>query len=271
MDSVEDRTEAEVDETGAKDESAEEFTLCDDSTDDSDSSSDQATEEEGEELELEKQELKQELEDLARAGAEEESFEIRGNKKESFTTSGAKDVKEVVEEIIEDAVNYSKVEINASASAFSTNGKDFKFDFKINTKNDGLEQEVQVENEVVSIGAVVKTSANVSEICANDHEVKLDAGDENSVQLIEVESSVRESPMEDVIKGKPLGRTIETKLDEINTPENDQTDSNKNEVGKSPLKIHMKANGDDQDMDKDLDTICPKVVRFNGGFGFFVN
>jgi len=40
-----------------------------------------------------------------------------------------------------------------------------------------------------------------------------------------------------------------------------------------PLRIHMKANGDDSELDSDLsqDGSAPKVINFSGGFGFFVN
>ena len=54
-------------------------------------------------------------------------------------------------------------------------------------------------------------------------------------------------------------------------------DSNENMMlGSSksePLRIHMKANGDDSELDSDLsqDGSAPKVINFTGGFGFFVN
>ena len=40
-----------------------------------------------------------------------------------------------------------------------------------------------------------------------------------------------------------------------------------------PLRIHMKANGDDSELDSDLsqEGSAPKVIKFTGGFGFFVN
>ena len=43
------------------------------------------------------------------------------------------------------------------------------------------------------------------------------------------------------------------------------------EVKEAPLRIHMKANGDDSELEYGFCPPRPTTVTFAGGFGFFVN
>merc|ERR1712105_538528 len=65
----------------------------------------------------------------------------------------------------------------------------------------------------------------------------------------------------------------ETIPDSKDAADDTKTDTNENitKALREPLRIHMKANGDDNDLDTDLSHDEPKVIEFSGGFGFFVN
>ena len=105
------------------------------------------------------------------------------------------------------------------------------------------------------------------------------------MRAIRVNQIMRDNQNEETAVKKPVtaemlkrasGYVHKNKEDEM-LRKRSRRDSNENvmlgSTKSEPLRIHMKANGDDSELDSDLsqDGSAPKVINFTGGFGFFVN
>jgi len=142
-------------------------------------------------------------------------------------------------------------------------------------------------------------------VCAMEEELKFSAVSQEDVDVKEashdaIEEDDRNKLMRDIRVNQILrdNQTEQTAVREPVTPEmlkraseyvhnnkkedeilrkRSRRDSNENmmlgSTKSEPLRIHMKANGDDSELDSDLsqDGSAPKVIKFTGGFGFFVN
>ena len=140
--------------------------------------------------------------------------------------------------------------------------------------------------EVLDISSESQGDVEVSE-ASHDEDYESGEDDRNKLmRAIRVNQILRDNQTEKTAVKEPvtpemLKRAREyvhsnKKEDEI-LGKRARRDSNENmKLGSSksePLRIHMKANGDDSELDSDLsqDGSAPKVISFTGGFGFFVN
>jgi len=149
------------------------------------------------------------------------------------------------------------------------------------------EGEVHSMKEVLNISSESQGDVEVRE-ASHDEDYESGEDDRNKLmRAIRVNQILRDNQTEQTAVKEPvtpemLKRAREyvhsnKKEDEILGKKRARRDSNENmKLGSSksePLRIHMKANGDDSELDSDLsqDGSAPKVISFTGGFGFFVN
>ena len=116
-----------------------------------------------------------------------------------------------------------------------------------------LESEDDDSNKLIRDNRVHQTSS--------DNQTSVKAKPSVSPEMLKRASDYVQSNME--------GGELLSKRSRRDSNENMMLGSTKIE----PLRIHMKANGDDSELDSDLsqDGSAPKVINFSGGFGFFVN
>ena len=116
-----------------------------------------------------------------------------------------------------------------------------------------LESEDDDSNKLIQDNRVHQTSS--------DNQTTVKAKPSVSPEMLKRASDYVQSNME--------GGELLSKRSRRDSNENMMLGSTKIE----PLRIHMKANGDDSELDSDLsqDGSAPKVINFSGGFGFFVN
>merc|ERR1712129_111912 len=155
------------------------------------------------------------------------------------------------------------------------------------------EQEVHPQEQEVQEVQPEYTLAGVEEVheVQGVEEVQLQGVEEVQVQGVEERdckavSTEEESKDDPVLEGTEASRSDESavKLEEAKSPKADSNEVKevkeevkeqvKEEVKVKPLKIHMKANGDDSELDElSQEGECPRLtsVQFANGFGFFVN
>jgi len=144
--------------------------------------------------------------------------------------------------------------------------------------------EVHSMKEVLNISSESQGDVEVIEA---SHDEDYESDDRNKLmRAIRVNQILRDNQTEQTAVKEPVSSDMLKKAREYvhsNQKEDGilgkraRRDSNENmKLGSSksePLRIHMKANGDDSELDSDLsqDGSAPKVISFTGGFGFFVN
>merc|ERR1712129_547786 len=145
------------------------------------------------------------------------------------------------------------------------------------------EQEVHPQEQEVQEVQPEYTLAGVEEVheVQGVEEVQLQGVEEVQVQGVEERdckavSTEEESKDDPVLEGTEASRSDESavKLEEAKSPKADSNEVKevKEEVKVKPLKIHMKANGDDSELDElSQEGECPRLtsVQFANGFGFF--
>jgi len=116
-----------------------------------------------------------------------------------------------------------------------------------------LESEDDDSNKFIQVNRVNQTSS--------DNQTTVKAKPSVSPEMLKRAS--------DYVQSNTEGGELLSKRSRRDSNENMMLGSTKIE----PLRIHMKANGDDSELDSDLsqDGSAPKVINFSGGFGFFVN
>jgi len=150
----------------------------------------------------------------------------------------------------------------------------------------GDDEKVYATKDVLEFSSESQEDVAVSE-ASRDEDDKSEEDDRNKLmRTIRVNQILRGNQTEQTAVREPvtpemLKRASEyvhnnKKEDEI-LSKRSRRDSNENmmlgSTKSEPLRIHMKANGDDSELDSDLsqDGSAPKVIKFTGGFGFFVN
>merc|ERR1712129_451110 len=152
-------------------------------------------------------------------------------------------------------------------------------------------QEVQPEGTLAGVEEVHEVQGVEEVQLQGVEEVQVQGVKEVQVQGVEERdgkavSTEEESKDDPVLEGTEASRSDESavKLEEAKSPKADSNEVKevkeevkeqvKEEVKVKPLKIHMKANGDDSELDElSQEGECPRLtsVQFANGFGFFVN
>jgi len=152
----------------------------------------------------------------------------------------------------------------------STMGKSDSLD-KINAIKESCENIIKLKTD------------SFSDPIGNTEEIIHSQSSQEAISVKEqfiVDDAIEDEMSDEKVEGEKSDDTIgisdvETAPDSEDAADQEDTKTDTNEnftpAHKEPLRIHMKANGDDNDLDSDLSQEEPKVIEISGGFGFFVN